>query len=268
MPNLIKTDEYFDLSEIYQSVDLCFAPLLRKGNDYHMIHTYVKCRDYFTDLVDALHNEEDYEEIYGITAQGHSNPWENDKTYIALEGDPAKMKYHLPLLRAFEKKCGLRQSTMVSFKGSKDILLTGSLKWSSAGAYISLYTHLIRCMYSASDEDFTTLDELLSFMADAGRGNDSNYQCTISKNIDIELLVTNISKFASLLLAHPNDGTEDDGVNIIHNYGGIVSLAKVVGDDLDDCKWEDANGEVHLDEEYLGPMSMFEQILPLYKELS
>ena len=272
MPKLIENNEFFDLSEIYQEVDLKFAPLIRKGSNYEMLHIYVQCRDYFTDLVDAMHMGEDYEEVYGIAALGETEPWANDLTYIALAGTTSYITKYLPLLQAFEKECGLTPTTMEMFENSADVLVTGSVEWSSAGPYISLYTHLLRCMYSAAEseecDEFDTMDELLSFIAGASRGNDSDYQSTISKFLDIKMFIKNVKKFASVCLGHPMDGSGEDGVTIIHNYGGIVSLAKVIGDDFDDCRWKDDDGIEHTDEEYDGPMTMHEDTLKLYMELS
>ena len=82
------------LTEVFQANDIKFAFLnLTEAGDFQMVHSWVKCREYFNEMLMKNHHPEfKYQETYGFNYKHEEFPLDLSATRIAVKFITNKQK--------------------------------------------------------------------------------------------------------------------------------------------------------------------------------
>lgn len=232
MKKIVRFDDYVDYSEISQSDDLTFSFIHETGDALVETHGPIKCRDFYNEALVGCQLGWQPEAVYGFTYPVHEWPIQFDKLRQLLRGRYLdRLIERLPLLNDFEEELGWEKTTITKFEPS-EAYLEAAPQWLRASPMISLYTHLIRCLYAGDTDGHEDLLNFLIFVPTQGLGNASQYQRELNK-IDIKELLKNLDTvFPEGTL--PTEGmSEIDDAYDFHDDGGIVSFTQSVIGDID-----------------------------------
>lgn len=228
-------------TEIYQDSDLKFALVFETEDSLIQTTKTVMCRDFFNDALVCSFLNQKAVPIYGFKYPTKEYPIQLDKTRIYLTGkDFSSLKENLKLLNAFEKEAKYRRTSIHDMTGNDElseglehIYLTASEVWLRSTVTISLYTHLIRCLYQYEFEDVKDLFEFLERVEEKS-GNAASYQRLISK-INLKRFMKGLRKIFTKITLPSKDFRKVDRINIdaIHDNGGIVTFTGAIVDGND-----------------------------------
>lgn len=224
--------------EIYQDSDLKFAFAVEDDEYIRQVHDFVKCRDFFNEALVASQIGCDCPSIYSFKYPAQEYPVDLEVTRMILKGGNfGLLKKNLPLLNQYEAL--IREEEPFEFTNIEDIpdtnfyYLRSSSRWMRSTVMVSLYTHIIRCLYQYDIK----ADNFLDFMYKVAEqsGNAAKYQKEINK-IDLNNLISMASKvFPDGTL--PTAGMSSiESVSNIHNNGGIVSWSKAISNNRSDLQ--------------------------------
>lgn len=216
--------------EIYQDSDLKFSFALEDDTTIRQVHDFIKCRDFFNEALVSSQIGCVSPSIFGFQYPSEEYPVDLEVTRLILKGGNfSTLKKNLKLLNEYEE--GIRQEEPFEFTnlfdipGTNHLYLCSSSRWVRSTVMVSLYTHILRCLYQYDIE----ADNFLDFMEKVAEqeGNAAKYQKSIN-NIDLDKLI----KYADTIFP---DGTLPipgmsaiTSVSTIHNSGGIVSWSNSI----------------------------------------
>lgn len=217
-------------AEIYQDSDLKFAFAVEDDKSIRQVHDFIKCRDFFNEALVASQIGCASPPIYGFEYPAEKYPVDLEVTRMILKGDNFTLLLkNLKLLNDYEAT--IREEEPIEFTniqklpGSDHYYLTSSSRWVRSTVMISLYTHIIRCLYQYEH----AAENFLDFMEKCANqeGNAAKYQKSINK-IDMDMLI----KYAKVVfpdgtLPHPGMSSIER-VGNVHNNGGIVSWSESI----------------------------------------
>lgn len=214
-------------SEIYQDSDLKFAfAVYDDKGDLHQAHAFIKCRDFYNEALVSCRLGVPCPSIYGFQYPTEKYPINFDRTQQILKGDNFTLFFkNLPILQAYEDSIGFDRTEVELIEGTNLYHLTGPSEWLNSTVMISLYTHILRCLYQY---DIPT-DNFLTFMEKCAdqNGNASTYQRAINK-IDLHTLIAQANAIFPPGCLPEKGMTEIVSVMPIHNNTGIVSWANTI----------------------------------------
>jgi hypothetical protein len=228
------------LSEIGQVTGIHYAFLSSEEDGYKQCHPWVKCRDFLHDVLRGNISGKN-ENIYGFSYVSGTNPPLDTKnmrmmvkrnvasiTEKTLKETEKIMDSSVSILRCVEEYSGIHPHTEVHkvAENKEFFIFEGSPEWVSSTFMVSLYTFLIRL--GAKKISFKNKKELHAALKDL-------YKKKASSDHDITYLRT-VHPFMDKIiekrkdLAYIRKGNkpifEESGINVFHNYTGIVSLSK------------------------------------------
>ena len=216
--------------EIYQDSDLKFAFAVEDDKSIRQVHDFIKCRDFFNEALVASQVGCVSPTIYGFKYPSDKYPVDLKVTRMILNGgDFTLLLKNLKLLNDYEATIREEEpfefTDLFEIPGTEHLYLCSSSRWVRSTVMISLYTHIIRCLYQYEH----AAENFLDFMEKCANhtGNAAKYQKSINK-IDMDMLI----KYAKVVfpdgtLPHPGMSSIES-VGNIHNYGGIVSWSESI----------------------------------------
>lgn len=215
-------------AEIYQDSDLKYAFAVENDTEVRQVHDFILCRDFFNEALISSQIGCDAPSIYSFKYPAKEYPIAFDELRMILKGeDLEKFKKQLWLLNQFEDEAGYLPTVATPIPDTEFYYLTGDPRWISSTVMISLYTHLIRCVYqydAALIEDFA---DFIRGCADE-LGNAASYQKIINE-IDWVTLVKRAGDiFPRGTLPVPGMSSISN-ISHVHNNLGIVSWSKAIG---------------------------------------
>ena len=225
-------------AEIYQDSDLKFAIAVENEHEIRQVHDFVKCRDFFNEALVASQIGCESPAIYGFTYPSQQYPVDLTVTRMVLKGkDFSKLLKNIELLNDYEAM--FREEEPFEFTNICEIPDTGyyyvrsSGRWMTSTVMISLFTHIIRCLYQYNHPAENFLD-FMKKVSDQD-GNSAKYQSEINK-IDLDSLIKNARiVFPYGTLPHPGMSFIED-VRNVHNNGGIVSWSRAISGNQDNMR--------------------------------
>lgn len=211
--------------EIYQDSDLKFALTAeQEDGTIEQVHDFIKCRDFLCDAIVATQLNIKSPQIWGYSYPGDKKPAITHHTVLILSGSNfSHLEDHLKFLNEFEKENNLELSVLTDVEGSKYKIIYGDKFWMNSTVTISMYTHILRCLYQYSPlaEDFFSFLEKVESLG----GNAANYQRKINSFGTKNIMKSLFHCFSVPTL--PKKGMKEiDSISIIHNNGGIVTWSK------------------------------------------
>lgn len=208
--------------ELYQDSDIKFSFVVPEGEGImRQTHSFTKCRDFLNDALVSSQFGCVSPRIYGFEYRGDEYPIDFSKARLALSGSNFdRLSDNIVLLNKFEEENSLTQTDIYAFEDSEYLYVEGDSGWVRSTVMISLYTHILRCLYTYTSEESTFSKFMRSLIG--LEGNAANYQKKINY-IDFELL---IAKSKEIFPEGSFPFPEEEGIQNIqtlHNHTGIVS---------------------------------------------
>ena len=195
-----------------------------------MVHEFVLCRDYLHDQVFAAINKQEAGSAAGVVSEGVVTL---DRLNLLVEVDEGMAELlleGLPLLRDFERRCGLIRTTITPLEGHPDKLyIRSSGRWMTNTITSSLYTHLIRILSGLGALGQETLEAMLLHTRGMD-GTNPSYEYHIFRSIDIFELMSNLTVLTKGLDRVEIDSSSEDEEIIqesMHNFGVLLLATHV-----------------------------------------
>lgn len=214
-------------SEIYQDSDIKFAFAVETEDTIIQVHDFVKCRDFLNEAVVSTQIGCDCPTIYSFKYPTEKYPVDLETTRLILSGSSFNL---------FSKNIHLLQDVDHTLKieeipDTELLYVTAGSMWTLSTVMISLYTHILRCLYQYEIE----ADDLWNFLEQVAKlnGNAAKYQQKINQ-IDLKKLVLKsevIFPKGTLPIPEMSSLTK---VHTIHNYGGIVTWSGCISSNKND----------------------------------
>lgn len=167
MPKLINNTTRNSLIESFQSNDMKFT-FVRKDKDgnYLQINNWMKCREYFNEILMATWHPEEFSftEVFGAKYNAKENPLERSETLFAIKFPSATSRdtflKNVPVIHKLEEKYQLNP-TQIEDKVEGDsmiVIIHGSKFWLQKCILFNVYTMIMKMM--ALDIGFKSFKEL------------------------------------------------------------------------------------------------------------
>ena len=122
------------LTENSQVTKIRFASIDINGEKIKTRHPFVKCRDYFNEIIVGSHIRYSYCIVYGFTLDTENFPINLNRTELLLEANDKSRKNLIDnwyLLNGFEEENGFRLSSITPIKkeGETYLLILGDKGW-------------------------------------------------------------------------------------------------------------------------------------------
>lgn len=156
------------LCEAFQSNDLQFSFVNPSGDNFQMVHPWIKCREYFNELLMLNYHptEFKYTPVYGFNYLQKDFPLDLSETRIALKFAKLEQKTnflkHLPFLHQLED-INLTDHTQVFESDKKHVVvLVASKLWIQKCLLLNVYSLVLKLMtLDVLDKPYNTWNKVL-----------------------------------------------------------------------------------------------------------
>jgi hypothetical protein len=197
--------------EVPQFAKCKFAYCLPIGDEIHVQHAPVKCRDFLCDTLSWLSGEIDLDDEENSEVYGYNFKAPIDPNYLVLGVfESGNLEKNLGVVQELERSMGIKP-TEIFHKEGKSLVVLADNFWKSATVHLSWYTQVLRVLTYAKDVDsFSDLkDWLHNEEIDDVRAFDAFFKMPeVLKNL----------KVIKVCSAAAND------IETIHNYSGWQSV--------------------------------------------
>lgn len=146
---LIPYPQTMPLAESFQANDVKFAFLnLTEGGDFQMIHSWVKCREYFNELLMTnYHPDFKYTTTYGFTYNQKESPLDLSATRIALKFPTAAQKQtfldNVQWIHTIETANEVDKTIIIDVN-EQELIVIASKLWVQNCLLTNIYTLLLK----------------------------------------------------------------------------------------------------------------------------
>lgn len=142
---LFEKPQYNPLSEIFQSIDIKFAYVDKRG---YQVHLPCKCRDFLGDMIWSRKTGKDVA-IYGMRYSFSKSPYDEEVTRLSLRFPDQQtydnFKRNFSFLTDKEKQYNIPESKLY-LSSEKELIIEGDKVWQSNVWKLSIYTFYIKLM--------------------------------------------------------------------------------------------------------------------------
>lgn len=211
-------------TEVSQDSDIRFSFVVEEEGNLKQLHSFALCRDFFNEAVISSKLRVECPPIYGFKFNGKTAPCDLEHTRMALSGkDFSTLIHNLPLLNQVEDEKGIERTTIIKLDGTDYYYLIGSEIWVRGTVPISLYTHIIRCMYQFKSRSEDTFFSFFKHISSIPLRRSAGYQKVLD-SFGFERIIQNLDKvFEKDHLPFPEMKTIDK-VGTLHSYSGMVAF--------------------------------------------
>lgn len=208
------------LAEIYQSVNLKMALLNPDGKEnYIRITTFVKCRDFLTDVFSFSKAKKDFA-IYGMAFQGSKYQADTSAVRLLLDFPDQKtleiFQKQLKYIQGIEEANKLSLSTLTKYKDLQFVLV-GDKQWVQNCLHFSLYTLLVRGLCAPIKDVKDWMAELSKVENNTDAALCGSVAKTTWKRIFADLSELETKDFCGFPVAEKDIGR-------IHHNSGFISV--------------------------------------------
>lgn len=207
MKTLIKYKDPKKLTELFQSLDIKFSFVIKKGEDtYEQCMTPVICRDFLGDCVWSRKTGK-VVNIYDFEYSFTKNPFDKDTLRLSLSFPNMEtkedFKNNFPYLLAKDEKAGVSPTMYWETDDENTLIIEASPHWQESIWKISLYTFFLKCIsYKTSDDVKEPEASYLTYLS---------------------------PESLNILLSQIKDGPKElmeENIRPAHNYSGFVSILR------------------------------------------
>ena len=130
-------------NEIMQDSDLKFAFAVCVDEGLKQVHDFIKCRDFFNEVVLSCQMGCPSPRIYGFEYPSLEYPISFKVTQLILRGEKLEgLVDRLHILNDYEVSAGYAPTCLEEIEGTKFLYLKADRVWTRSTVMISLYTHI------------------------------------------------------------------------------------------------------------------------------
>lgn len=229
---LIDNPKTNKLCESFQANEVKFAFATETSTgEWQLIHTWVKCREYFNELLmKNYHSDEfSFDEVHGFQYEHDKFPMDLSRTVMALKF-PSKDSMNmfidnLSVLHAIEEINDVADRTVIHQATTHDntILVIASKFWIQKALLLNIYTLVLKAM--CFDIKKNTINTILEdFNAAAKRQPLELIYISSITTKKINALLNNLTVIADIPTKYVDGSDELRAAYTIHAWSGILSF--------------------------------------------
>ena len=229
------------LSEAFQANDMKFAFLnLTEAGDFQMIHSWVKCREYFNELLMKNHHPEfKYQATYGFNYKHNEFPLDLSATRIAVKFITNKQKRifmdNLSWIHTIEAQNNVDPCKVHDIDETVVVLIASKL-WIQKCLLTNIFTLMVKL--AALDISKHTKDTLNTIIVK----NQLPSEIAYVKNITVPVfnnILGNCSTIAEIPSKYVDGACELRPSRMVHAYSGIIHFNRCITTDTHDAHTSD-----------------------------
>jgi len=239
---LIDNPKTNKLVESFQANDTKFAFATENTTgDFQLIHTWVKCREYFNELLmKNYHSDEfSFHEVHGFEYEHGKFPMDLSRTILAMKF-PSKESMeqftkNMDVIHKIEEQNDLVERTVIHTVTTHDntLLLIASKFWIQKALLLNIYTLILKLMCFEIKEN--NIAELYKTYNDLNKQAPSELSyCTQIGIPKINKLLQNLDVIALTSTKYVDGSNEIRPAYTIHASSGILALVKFGAYGMDD----------------------------------
>lgn len=222
------------LCESFQANDMKFAFATEtKDGDFQLIHTWVKCREYFNELLMKNYhpNEFSFSEVHGFVYDHTNFPMDMSRTVIAAKFPNKELMEqfitNLPVMHKIEELNDVVDRTVIHPVTTHDctVLVIASKFWIQKALLLNIYTLMMKLMCFEITEK--SLNDLYQEYICNNKSAPSELEYTNQLGIKkINKLLGNLDIIATVPTKYVDGTDEIRPAYTVHAWSGIMSLFK------------------------------------------
>lgn len=217
------------LVENFQANDMKFAFVNRlDDNTFQPIHAFVKCREYFNEILMANHHP-DFEFIrtYGLDYKKDEFPLDLSATRIAIKFPSAEKKEmfmkNLNWLHTIEDANNTDHTQVFNIEGDGyAVIVEASKLWIQKCLLTNLYTLVLKLM-SIDDMKTTNMSKLLTYTEKGATPSEVNYLSSLSPNV-VNNFLANCTVIADTPSKYVDGSDELRPCGVVHGNSGVMTF--------------------------------------------
>jgi len=213
------------LGEAFQANDMKFAFVNPHNDDFQMVHSWVKCREYFNELLMKNHHPEyEFVTTYGFDYKPDEFPLDLSATRIAVKFMSTKQKQvfmdNLQWIHSVESANDI-DHTVVHDISAQEVLLIASKLWIQKCLLTNIYTLLVKL--AALNVTAYTKTSLLNIKIKEQTPSEIDYIKRLTVPV-FNSILENCTVIAEIPSKYV-DGTEEVRLPYaVHGYSGLMTL--------------------------------------------
>lgn len=222
------------LCETFQANEMKFAfATENKDGDFQLIHTWVKCREYFNELLMKNYhpNEFNFDEVHGFVYDHANFPMDLSRTVLAAKFPSKELMdqfiTNLPVMHKIEELNGVVDRTVIHQVTTHDntVLVIASRFWIQKALLLNIYTLMMKLMcFEITEKSVNDIyQEYIS--NNKGTPSELNYTQQLGTN-KINKLLENLDIIATVPTKYVDGTDEIRPAYKVHALSGILSLFK------------------------------------------
>lgn len=222
---LLPYPHQMSLGEIFQANDMKFAFVNPHKDDFQMVHSWVKCREYFNELLMKNHHPEyEFVATYGFDYKPEEFPLDLSATRIAVKFMSTKQKQvfmdNLQWIHSVESANNI-DHTVVHDISAQEVLLIASKLWVQKCLLTNIYTLLIKL--AALNVTAYTKTSILNIKIKEQTPSEIDYIKRLTVPV-FNSILENCIVIAEIPSKYV-DGTEEARLPYaVHGYSGLMAL--------------------------------------------
>lgn len=236
MAKLLPYPYEMPLSEAFQANDMKFAFLNpTKTGDFQMVHSWVKCREYFNELLMKNHHPEfKYKETHGFNYKHNEFPLDLSATRVAVKFISKEQKQtfmdNLSWIHAIEAQNNVDPCEVHNINTTVVVLIASKL-WIQKCLLTNIFTLMVKL--AALDISKHTKNTLNTIIIKDRVPSEVEYVETITVPI-FNTILGNCSTIAKVPSKYVDGACELRQSGIVHAYSGIIYFNRCVSNGVHD----------------------------------
>jgi len=222
------------LTEIFQSnaVQFAFVNHTNSQEKLQLLMPWIKCREYFNELLMVNHHPEDFnfKEVHGFQYDHAQFPLNKDKVFLAVRFPDVKTRNNftnnLNFLHSVEKFNNLDQLTTIHKTDKSTVLVLEASKfWQQRCILLNIYTLLIKLgSIGFPQTPISILNE-----SEFANSTELNYT-KILKLERLDSLLQNLTAVCEIPVKYVDGSEQLREPYTVHGHSGIISLLTTTKD--------------------------------------
>ena len=222
---LLKYLHTMNLCEAFQANEMRFAFLNPAGDDFQMVHSWVKCREYFNELLMKNHHPDfKYKTTYGFNYRYDEFPLDLSATRIAIsfttEAQKKTFLDNLDWIHAIENVNNI-DPTVVHDVDAKTVVVVASKLWVQKCILTNIYTLLLKL--ATLDVSKKDVKSLLEVRVNGNVPSEIGYVASLTVPV-FNSLLENCTTIAELPCKYVDGAETLRSSDQVHAYSGVMFL--------------------------------------------
>lgn len=229
MSKLLPYPHKMSLTEAFQANEMKFAFVNPVKNDFQMIHPYVKCREYFNELLMTnYHPDFQYSIVYGFRYNKQEFPLDLSATRIAIKfpntTDKKTFIKNLPWIHAIEE-VNKTDKSIIHEISNTELVIVGSKLWIQKCLLTNIYTLMLKLATLNIQEH--TNKSLNTITKKGGIPSEIQYVQLLSANT-VNNILENCYYIAEIPTKYVDGSDKLRNQGIVHESSGLLFFNRIL----------------------------------------